>query len=81
MVAGCKSLIGVDGSHLKGNFGGVLLSAVGLDGNNELFPFAWAIVQGEDADSWKFFVWHLKNLLKDNGRGDLWCIISDRQKV
>ncbi|XP_021741129.1 uncharacterized protein LOC110707405 [Chenopodium quinoa] len=49
----CRSLIGVDGAHLKGNFGGVLLSAVALDGNNELFPFAWAIVSREDGDSWR----------------------------
>ncbi|KAL2941354.1 hypothetical protein RDABS01_029704 [Bienertia sinuspersici] len=35
---GCRSLIGVDGCHLKGNYGGVLLSAIALDGNDELFP-------------------------------------------
>ncbi|XP_010684421.1 uncharacterized protein LOC104898982 [Beta vulgaris subsp. vulgaris] len=43
LFSGCRSLVGVDGAHLKGNFGGVLLSAVALDGNNELFPFAWGI--------------------------------------
>ncbi|XP_021747169.1 uncharacterized protein LOC110713015 [Chenopodium quinoa] len=76
----CRSLIGVDGAHLKGNYGGVLLSAVALDANNELYPFAWAIVSGEDTDNWCFFVWNLKNMLKDLGRGNSWCIISDRQK-
>ncbi|XP_021751353.1 uncharacterized protein LOC110717021 [Chenopodium quinoa] len=80
LLAGCRSFIGMDGAHLKGNYGGVLLSAVALDANNALFPFAWAIVSIEDTDNWKFFVWHLKNLLKDSGRGDEWCIISDRQK-
>ncbi|XP_021735263.1 uncharacterized protein LOC110701949 [Chenopodium quinoa] len=80
LLAGCRSFIGVDGAHLKGNYGGVLLSAVALDANNELFPFAWAIVSVEDTENWKFFLWHLKNLLKDSGRGDEWCIISDRQK-
>ncbi|XP_021775764.1 uncharacterized protein LOC110739622 [Chenopodium quinoa] len=80
LLSGCKSFIGVDGAHLKGNYGGVLLSAVALDANNELFPFAWAIVSVEDTENWKFFVWHLKNLLKDSGRRDEWCIISDRQK-
>ncbi|XP_021759135.1 uncharacterized protein LOC110724045 [Chenopodium quinoa] len=79
-LKGCRGLIGVDGAHLKGNHGGVLLSAVALDGNNELFPFAWAILTAEDSDSWMFFVWHLKNLLQGLGRGDSWCIISDRQK-
>ncbi|XP_021756653.1 uncharacterized protein LOC110721773 [Chenopodium quinoa] len=69
LLVGCRSFIGVDGAHLKGNYGGVLLSAVALDANNELFPFAWTIVSFEDTDNWKFFVWHLKNLLKDSGRG------------
>lgn len=56
LFAGYRSLTGVDGAHLKGNYGGVLLSEVTLDGNNELFPIAWGIVPGEDQDSWKFFV-------------------------
>ncbi|XP_021767519.1 uncharacterized protein LOC110731908 [Chenopodium quinoa] len=51
LTAGCRSLIGVDGAHLKGNYGGVLLFAVALDGNNEIFPIAWAIVGKEDSDS------------------------------
>ncbi|XP_021722676.1 uncharacterized protein LOC110690155 [Chenopodium quinoa] len=75
-----RSLIEVDRAHLKGHYGGVLLSAVALDGNNEIFPIAWAIVGGEDAETWKFFLWHLKNALQDSGRGDEWCIISDRHK-
>ncbi|XP_021722430.1 uncharacterized protein LOC110689911 [Chenopodium quinoa] len=49
LLSGCRSFISVDGAHLKGNYGGVLLSAVALDANNELFPFAWAIVSGIDA--------------------------------
>ncbi|XP_010689448.1 uncharacterized protein LOC104903146 [Beta vulgaris subsp. vulgaris] len=78
----CRSLVGVDGAHLKGNFGGVLLSVVAIDANNELFPFAWAIVNAEDEESWRFFVWHLKRVLQSckRGDGDEWCIISDRQK-
>ena len=40
-----------------------------------------AIESGEEKETWKFFVWHLKNLLKDSERGDKLTIISDRQKV
>lgn len=40
LFAECRSLIGMDGTHLKGNYGGVLLSAVAMDANNEIFPFA-----------------------------------------
>ncbi|XP_021750407.1 uncharacterized protein LOC110716080 [Chenopodium quinoa] len=80
LSAGRISLISVVGAHLKGNYGGLLLSAVALDGNNEIFPVAWAIVGAEDVESWKFFVWHLKNALQPSGKGDEWCIISNKQK-
>lgn len=81
-LAGCRGLVGVDGTFLKGNYGGVLLSAVALDGNNEMFPIAWAIVSGEDEETWKFFINHLKNILQQGGRDDSnLCIISDRHKV
>ncbi|KAL2929814.1 Transposase for insertion sequence element IS905 [Bienertia sinuspersici] len=80
LLAGCRSLVGVHGCHLSGNYAGIFLSTVALDGNNELFPFAWAIIPGEDKASWRFFIWHLKNILQESGRVDEWCIISDRQK-
>ncbi|XP_059660140.1 uncharacterized protein LOC132306663 isoform X1 [Cornus florida] len=35
---GCRPFIGLDGCHLKGPYGGVLLTATALDGNNGLFP-------------------------------------------
>ncbi|XP_021728305.1 uncharacterized protein LOC110695365 [Chenopodium quinoa] len=53
---GCRIFIGVDGAHLKGNYAGVLLSAVAIDANNELNPFAWAIVSVEDGKNWKFLI-------------------------
>lgn len=81
VVAGCRGVIVVDGTFLKGNFGGVLLSAIALDGNNEMFPLAWAIVSGEDEKTWSFFLHHLKNILQQTERGNNWCIISDRHKV
>ncbi|XP_021718785.1 uncharacterized protein LOC110686467 [Chenopodium quinoa] len=50
-----RPLIGVDGAHLKGNYGGILLSAVALDGNNEFYPIAYAIVRAEDKESWAYY--------------------------
>ncbi|KAL2925032.1 1-deoxy-D-xylulose-5-phosphate synthase [Bienertia sinuspersici] len=81
VVAGCRGLIGVNGTFLKGNYGGVLLSAIALDGNNEMFPLAWAVVSCEDERNWKFFIHHLNTLLQNTERGDNWCIISDRHKA
>lgn len=81
LFAGCRGVIGVDGAHLKGNYGGVLLSAIALDGNNEMFPVAWGIVSSEDEENWKFFIWQLKRVLEPSGRGNNWCFISDRNLV
>ncbi|KAL0374433.1 UNVERIFIED_CONTAM: hypothetical protein Sradi_3359000 [Sesamum radiatum] len=36
-LGGCRPIIGVDGCHLKGPHGGILLTAVGVDPNNNLF--------------------------------------------
>ncbi|XP_027118659.1 uncharacterized protein [Coffea arabica] len=45
-LGGCRSFVGFDGCHLKGTFGGVLLAAVALAGNNSIFPIAFAIIEG-----------------------------------
>ncbi|XP_031396735.1 uncharacterized protein LOC116207780 [Punica granatum] len=78
-LEGCRSVIGLDGCFLKSKLGGQLLSAVGRDGNNQMFPFAWAVVEGENENSWR---WFLDLLMKDLGIKDgyRWTIISDQQK-
>ena len=43
-VEGCRRIIGLDGCFLKGVCRGQLLSAVGRDANNQLFPIACAVV-------------------------------------
>ncbi|KAL0379226.1 UNVERIFIED_CONTAM: hypothetical protein Sradi_3228100 [Sesamum radiatum] len=45
--AGCRPIIGVDGCHLKGPHGGILLTAIGVDPNNNLFPIAYAIISSK----------------------------------
>ncbi|KAL2936843.1 hypothetical protein RDABS01_020292 [Bienertia sinuspersici] len=58
---GCLLVVGASlGAHLKGNYRGVLLLAIALDGNNEIFPVAWGIVAGEDEEAWNSFIWHLR---------------------
>ncbi|XP_010677722.1 uncharacterized protein LOC104893324 [Beta vulgaris subsp. vulgaris] len=39
----CKPILGVDGCHLRGPYPGILLTAVGKDGNNNIFPVVWWI--------------------------------------
>ena len=79
-LVGCRPVIGLDGYFLKTETKGQLLSAVGRDGNNQMFPIAWAVVEGENQDSW---TWFIKLLMQDLGIFDElgWTVISDQQKV
>ena len=47
----CKPLVQVDGTHLYGKYKGTLLVAVAQDGNQNILPIAFAIVEGETADA------------------------------
>nr|XP_025685558.1 uncharacterized protein LOC112786393 [Arachis hypogaea] len=51
----CKPVVQVDGTHLYGKYKGCLLVAVSQDGNNNIVPIAFAIVEGETSDAWYFF--------------------------
>ncbi|XP_021750443.1 uncharacterized protein LOC110716118 [Chenopodium quinoa] len=75
---GCRPVIGVDGCHLKGAFPGMILVAVSLDGNNNIYPVAWAVVEVENKDSW---IWFLELLIKDidKPRGKGLTLMSDRK--
>ncbi|KAL0342534.1 UNVERIFIED_CONTAM: hypothetical protein Scaly_1916000 [Sesamum calycinum] len=46
-----RPIIGVDGFHLKGSYGDVLLTAVGVDPNNKTYPIAYAIVRSENMET------------------------------
>ncbi|XP_024195875.1 uncharacterized protein LOC112199041 [Rosa chinensis] len=43
--AGCRSILGLDGCHLKSCYGGQLLTAMGLDANNTAWVLAYAMVK------------------------------------
>ena len=32
------------------------MSVVGKDGNNQMFPIAWPVVEGENQASWTWFI-------------------------
>ncbi|GAU49839.1 hypothetical protein TSUD_408080 [Trifolium subterraneum] len=73
--AHCKPLVQVDGTWLNGKYKGTLLLAIAQDGNNHIFPAAFAIVEGETKEAWNFF---LKNLREHVTPQESICIISDR---
>ena len=64
-LASCRPVIGLDGCHLKGHYGGQLLSAIGRDGNDDMFPVAILVVEAENKDSW---TWFMSELMDDIGR-------------
>ncbi|XP_031095153.1 uncharacterized protein LOC115999443 [Ipomoea triloba] len=77
----CRKIIGLDGCHLKTKTGGQLLTAVGIDANDSIFPIAYAIVEGENKISWAWFLWLLKKDLEIDAslENDL-TFMSDKQK-
>ncbi|XP_050374774.1 uncharacterized protein LOC126792387 [Argentina anserina] len=58
--AGCRPLICLDGCHIKGHHPGQLLTAVGIDANNGMYPIAYALVEIEDQATWIWFLEYLK---------------------
>ncbi|KAL6556398.1 hypothetical protein OROGR_005686 [Orobanche gracilis] len=77
--AGCRAMIGLDGCFLKGYYGGQLLSAVGQDANNQFYVIAYAVVDAETTDNWRWFLELLEQDLGDH-RQHGWNFISDQQK-
>ncbi|RYR13412.1 hypothetical protein Ahy_B04g070428 isoform B [Arachis hypogaea] len=57
---GCKPIVQVDETHLYGKYKGCLLVAVSQDGNNNIVPIAFAIVEGETSEAWYFFLSNLR---------------------
>ncbi|XP_019196362.1 PREDICTED: uncharacterized protein LOC109190352 [Ipomoea nil] len=75
----CRPIIGFDGCHLKAKTGGQILTAVGIDPNDSIFPLAYAIVEGENKESWTWFLKLLKKDLDLVNHSNL-TLISDKQK-
>ncbi|GJW25672.1 splicing factor [Tanacetum coccineum] len=75
----CRRVIGLDGCFLTHTCKGQLLTAMGRDANNQMFPIAWAVVSVENKNNWCWFL----SLLHDDlslGRGSGLTIISDAHK-
>ena len=79
-LAGCRLVICLDGCHIKAKFGGCLLTIVGVDPNNCIFPISMAYVEVESKSTWK---WFLETLKQDLGIQNtyLWTIMTNKQKV
>ncbi|GJR40745.1 mutator type transposase [Tanacetum coccineum] len=65
---------------LLGPYPGQILTAVGVDPNNGIYPLAYAVVEGETKESWLWFLDCLGDDL-ELFRNSNFTFISDRQKV
>ncbi|XP_023730016.1 uncharacterized protein LOC111877739 [Lactuca sativa] len=77
--AGLRDILGLDVVFMKGPFPGQVLTAVGLDSNNGIYPLAYAIVETENMSSWKWFLECLRYDLELYSNSNF-TFMSDRQK-
>nr|XP_051229441.1 uncharacterized protein LOC127347272 [Lolium perenne] len=71
----CRPVLCVDGTFLTGQYKGQILTAIGMDGNNQIVPLAFAFVESENTESWLWFFRQLKiSIVKDKPNV---CILHD----
>lgn len=81
-VRTCKKVIGVDGTHLKGDMNkrGIYLLATAKDVDNHIVVFGLALVPVENYDNWSWFLAELKTAVRQCADRYSPVFVSDRQK-
>lgn len=70
-----RKAIVIDGTHLREKYDGRLLTASAQDGDYAIFPLAFAVVDGENDRSWRWFFEQLKRIVPQE---DELFFVSDR---
>ncbi|XP_057724376.1 uncharacterized protein LOC130940287 isoform X1 [Arachis stenosperma] len=60
---GCRPLLFLDQTPLNSKYQGELLAATAVDGNDAIFPVAFAVVDAETEDNWHWFLQELKSAI------------------
>ncbi|KAH1113700.1 hypothetical protein J1N35_007078 [Gossypium stocksii] len=63
----CKPFVQVDGTWLYGKDTQILLIAIAQNGNRNMLPIAFAIVDKENMESWEFFLTNLRSYILQVG--------------
>jgi hypothetical protein len=79
-LKGCMPTICIDGCPIKNKHGGQLLTTVGIDPNECIYPIAMGVVEVGSTSTWKWFLSTSKNDLNILNTGP-YTIMSDKQKV
>ncbi|XP_010260905.1 PREDICTED: uncharacterized protein LOC104599862 [Nelumbo nucifera] len=80
-LEGCRKIVGLDGCHTKTSaIGGIILLAIGQDGNNGIYPIVYFVVEAENKESWLWFLNELRDALCIDDPHK-WTFMSDRQKA
>lgn len=74
---GCRPLLFLDSTTLKSKYQGELLTANALDGNDGIFPVAFAVVDVVTDDNWHWFLVQLEAVLS---RPENITFVADRKK-
>ena len=69
----------LDGTHTRSQYNLTLLIAVGIDAEDRILPFAWALVPIENETWWSWFCDHLFEAFNSRFKPET-VIISDRDK-
>jgi hypothetical protein len=72
-----RKVVVVDGTFLHGKYKGTLLTATMQDGNFNIFPMAFGVVDTENDESWEWFFRQLNRVIPDDQE---LVIISDRHR-
>jgi hypothetical protein len=71
----CRPLISIDDTFLTRKYKGTLMIVVGMTAKNQLLPLAFALVEGENNESWKWFLGLVRKQVIGMDRHV--CMISD----
>src|SRR6266540_1325302 len=72
----CLPILCIDDTFLTAKYKGQILTAIGVDGNNQVLPVAFAFVENENTVSWYWFLDHVK--LHVVAAHPNVCLINDR---
>ncbi|KAE8669051.1 2-diacylglycerol 3-beta-galactosyltransferase family protein [Hibiscus syriacus] len=75
--SGCRPLLFLEAIPLKSKYHEILLTGTALDGDDGIFPVAFAVVDDENEDSWHWFLKQLKSAVSTSRS---LTFVSDRDK-